>query len=116
MELTKVSKGKSGGWSSTHTLLIPSSPTFFPRSPSSSEDTIYQVHVSLFKPSHAMNLSGLALQHFLTSHPATSDNVLVLQDELDQPFGEVKRKDTGSARAIMVLGIYWRAWCERGIG
>lgn len=114
-QLTKVN-GKSGGWSCTLPLLIPSSPaTFFSSHPSDS--TIFSVNLCLFKPSHAMNLSGVGLKAFLqtrhpyfasTSHSTPSehastgtwntDDILVLQDELDLDFGSVKRKDAGSAR------------------
>ncbi|KAJ9476277.1 Mitochondrial MRF1 N(5)-glutamine methyltransferase MTQ1 [Pseudozyma hubeiensis] len=107
-----LSKHKTGGWSSTLTFLIPSSPTFFTSRDASSQ-TIYSIDVSLYKPSQPMNLSGVGLRAFLSSFqrsnptssdasdqgaPPISDNILVLQDELDLPFGHVKRKDFGSAR------------------
>ncbi|GAC94941.1 hypothetical protein PHSY_002514 [Pseudozyma hubeiensis SY62] len=109
---SRLTKHRSGGWSTTLTLLIPSSPTFFTsRDPST--QTVYSIDVSLYKPSQPMNLSGVGLKAFLSSfqrsnhatsdhsnqgaHPI-SDNILVLQDELDLPFGHVKRKDFGSAR------------------
>ncbi|SJX62347.1 related to MTQ1-S-adenosylmethionine-dependent methyltransferase [Sporisorium reilianum f. sp. reilianum] len=103
LHLTKVTAGKSGGWSATLHLLIPSSPTFLtPSSHPRSNDVIYQVQVSLYKPSQPMNLSGVGLKAFLSSHSPSassrSSDVLVLQDELDLPFGAVKRKDAGSAR------------------
>lgn len=88
---------------------------FFSSHPSDS--TIFSVNLCLFKPSHAMNLSGVGLKAFLqtrhpyfasTSHSTPSehastgtwntDDILVLQDELDLDFGSVKRKDAGSAR------------------
>ncbi|SPO48973.1 related to MTQ1 - S-adenosylmethionine-dependent methyltransferase [Moesziomyces antarcticus] len=92
-ELTKVRAGKSGGWAATFPLLV--------RSDSSSH--VYQVEVSLYKPSQAMNLSGVGLRAFLTAHhpnptdPAVVDDTLVLQDDLDIDFGLVKSKSTGSA-------------------
>ncbi|CDR99733.1 hypothetical protein [Sporisorium scitamineum] len=116
-QLTKVTKGKSGGWSATIPLLISSSPTFFTPSRSTPDDFIYQIQLSLFKPSHPMNLSGVGLKSFLHSHHPHStsprsgrieDDVLVLQDELDLAFGDVKRKDAGSARGHN--GIKDRYW------
>uniref|UniRef100_V5EV34 Methyltransferase domain-containing protein n=2 Tax=Kalmanozyma brasiliensis (strain GHG001) TaxID=1365824 RepID=V5EV34_KALBG len=101
--LLKVT-GPSGGWTATLPLLIPSSPRFF-SSRNPEDSTVYQVNVLLFKPAHAMNRSGVALKAFLASHGAEyssdrppSDDVLVLQDELDLPFGEAKRREGGSAR------------------
>ena len=108
--LTKVTTGKSGGWACNITLLIPSSPSFLniPLNATTLTNlyttTIYSVDLSLYKPSQAMNLSGIALKNFLSSHHpkfptlGIERDVLVLQDELDLSFGEVKRRDWGSAR------------------
>ncbi|GAC71596.1 predicted methyltransferase [Moesziomyces antarcticus T-34] len=93
-ELTKVRAGKSGGWAATIPLLV--------RASDCSSD-VYQVEVSLYKPSQAMNLSGVGLRAFLTAHhpnptdAAVVDDTLVLQDDLDVDFGLVKAKSTGSA-------------------
>ena len=113
--LSKVTEGKSGGWAAHLSLLVPSTPAFF-TSRGVPED-VYQVDVALYKPSQAMNLSGVGLRHFLHAHhpfytsPSLQhsdaagetgwrieDDVLVLQDELDLAFGEVKPKHAGSAR------------------
>lgn len=117
---TELTKSKSGGWSTTLDLLVPASPSFFSTRPL--DATVYIIQVSLYKPSQAMNLSGVGLKAFLASqshHNSASrgntqagsssnvatgnngwntDDVLVLQDELDLDFGQVKRKDVGSAR------------------
>lgn len=100
-QLAKVGRGKSGGWAATISLLV--APT-----PVAADSIIYQVDVLLYKPSQPMNLSGVGLKAFLHAHhprfaadakgPAPYEDVLVLQDELDLAFGEVKRKDAGSAR------------------
>ncbi|PWY99874.1 hypothetical protein BCV70DRAFT_212077 [Testicularia cyperi] len=112
-ELARTTHSKSGGWSATIPMLVPL--------PSShSDQVVYQIDVALYKPSQAMNLSGVGLKAFLEAHNTSSpssnpgfkvsgkgtssasesmaDNVLVLQDELDLDFGVVKRKTVGSAR------------------
>ncbi|CCF48529.1 hypothetical protein NDA11_004665 [Ustilago hordei] len=114
---TSLKKDQSGGWSASLQLLIPSSPAFLyqPSNPAVPPPTIYCVEALFYKPSQPMNLSGQGLKNFLTHHhpqyPSSSsssepsqqvwrieNDILILQDELDLAFGEVKRKDSGSAR------------------
>ena len=88
-ELVKL--GRTSGFSSSLKLLMPASRT---------SDLLYSVDISLFKPTQPMNLSGVGLKTYLSSHHPqwTPDDILVLQDELDLPFGSVKPKLAGSAR------------------
>lgn len=118
---TTLTRAQSGGWSTILHLLVPSSASFFTQS-LPSDATLYSIEIHLYKPSQPMNLSGVGLKTYLNHHhplypsppPFSSssavvgegkkegwrieDDVLVLQDELDLNFGEVKRRDRGSAR------------------
>ena len=50
----------------------------------------------LVKPQTYMNDSGEAVQSIMAYYKITEENLLVLHDEVDQPFGEIKyQKDRG---------------------
>jgi PTH1 family peptidyl-tRNA hydrolase len=51
--------------------------------------------VILVKPFTFMNRSGLAVKHFLESHRLGSNDLIVIQDDLDLEFGRIKLKDRG---------------------
>lgn len=49
----------------------------------------------LLKPETFMNLSGESVQPFMSWHNIIADNLLVLHDELDIPFGDIRLKTAG---------------------
>ncbi|TGN11859.1 aminoacyl-tRNA hydrolase [Leptospira ilyithenensis] len=53
----------------------------------------YRLH--LLKPLEFMNLSGKAVQTFAQLYKIPAANILVLQDEVDLPFGKIKNKIGG---------------------
>ncbi|MCF1190117.1 aminoacyl-tRNA hydrolase [Mangrovimonas sp. AS39] len=50
----------------------------------------------LLKPSTYMNLSGKAVQYWLTKEKIPLDNLLVITDDLNLPFGTLRLKTKGS--------------------
>jgi PTH1 family peptidyl-tRNA hydrolase len=50
---------------------------------------------TVLKPLTYMNLSGRAVQSFLSHRPLEPEKILVLHDELDLPFGRIKFKSGG---------------------
>lgn len=54
-----------------------------------------KVHV--IKPTTYMNLSGKALQYWMNELKIELDNVLVLVDDKDLPFGKIRLKAKGSS-------------------
>lgn len=61
------------------------------------QQTMGETRVMLMKPTTFMNLSGEAVQavaHFYKIHP---DNIIVVHDELDIPFGQVRMRVGGSS-------------------
>jgi peptidyl-tRNA hydrolase, PTH1 family len=66
-------------------------------------------NILLIKPTTYMNSSGLVLSH-LAKQGIKQDNILVVHDELELPFGTLKFKFGGSAKghnglkSIMALG------------
>lgn len=50
----------------------------------------------LLKPSTYMNLSGKALKYWMTKENIPLENVLVLTDDLNLPFGQIRIKTKGS--------------------
>jgi len=51
----------------------------------------------LLKPSTYMNLSGKALKYWMTKEKIPLENVLVICDDLNIPFGTIRLKPKGSA-------------------
>ena len=51
----------------------------------------------LLKPSTYMNLSGKAVKYWLTKEKIPLENVLIICDDLNIPFGTVRLKPKGSA-------------------
>jgi PTH1 family peptidyl-tRNA hydrolase len=52
--------------------------------------------IILLKPSTYMNLSGKALKYWMTKEKVPLENVLVLTDDLNLPFGTLRLKIKGS--------------------
>lgn len=50
----------------------------------------------LLKPSTFMNLSGKAIQYWLTKEKVPLENLLVITDDLNLPFGSIRLKTKGS--------------------
>ena len=50
----------------------------------------------LLKPSTYMNLSGKAVQYWLTKEKVPQENLLVITDDLNLPFGNIRVKTKGS--------------------
>ena len=48
------------------------------------------------KPSTYMNLSGKAVQYWLTKEKVSLENLLVITDDLNLPFGSIRLKTKGS--------------------
>lgn len=59
--------------------------------------TIGESRVFLIKPTTFMNLSGEAVQAVLHFYKIPPDNMLVVHDELDVPFGQIRTRVGGSA-------------------
>ncbi|WP_411822174.1 aminoacyl-tRNA hydrolase [Leptospira sp. 'Mane'] len=53
----------------------------------------YKIH--LVKPLEYMNLSGKAVQTFAQLYKIPATNIIVVQDEVDLPFGKIKNKIGG---------------------
>ena len=54
-------------------------------------------NVTLLKPQTFMNLSGEAVSAFLNKNHLPEKNILVIFDDADLPFGEIRYRDSGSA-------------------
>ncbi|RKE98611.1 aminoacyl-tRNA hydrolase [Ichthyenterobacterium magnum] len=50
----------------------------------------------LLKPSTYMNLSGKAVQYWLTKEKVPLENLLIITDDLNLPFGSIRLKTKGS--------------------
>lgn len=50
----------------------------------------------LLKPNTYMNLSGKAVQHWMAKENIAKENVLVITDDLNLPFGAIRIKTKGS--------------------
>ena len=59
--------------------------------------TISEVRVLLAKPTTFMNLSGEAVQAIASFYKISSDQIIVVHDELDIPFGQIRTRLGGSA-------------------
>ncbi len=53
--------------------------------------------VIAIKPTTFMNLSGDAVQAAVHFYKISLDNIVVIQDELDLDFGQIRMRETGSA-------------------
>jgi len=53
--------------------------------------------VALAKPQTYMNLSGQSVKGLLDRYELTADRVIVVQDELDLPWGSLRLRPSGSA-------------------
>lgn len=53
-------------------------------------------NVYLLKPSTYMNLSGNAVRYWLQKLPITEENLLVICDDLNLPFGSIRMRKKGS--------------------
>ena len=60
----------------------------------------------LLKPNTYMNLSGKAVKYWLEKESIPHENLLVITDDLNLPFGTLRLKTKGSAGGIMVLKTY----------
>lgn len=52
--------------------------------------------IRLLKPATYMNLSGKAVQYWLTKEKVPLENLLVITDDLNLPFGTIRLKTKGS--------------------
>ena len=59
--------------------------------------TIREKRVALAKPQTYMNLSGQSVKGLLDRYELTADRVIVVQDELDLPWGSLRLRPSGSA-------------------
>src|SRR5690554_661252 len=50
----------------------------------------------LLKPNTYMNLSGKAVQHWMEKEKIAADNILIITDDLNLPFGTIRIKSKGS--------------------
>ncbi len=53
--------------------------------------------VILLKPETYMNLSGEAIKEVMTYYKVDLDNMLIIYDDMDLPFGEIRVREKGSA-------------------
>lgn len=51
----------------------------------------------LLKPSTYMNLSGKAVRYHLQHRSVPTENLLVISDDLNLPFGKIRMRESGSA-------------------
>ena len=74
--------------------------------------TIDENKILLCKPQTFMNVSGRAVGAVLKNHPVTSDEVLVIYDDADLDFGDIRFKASGSSAGHngmeSVLGAFAR--------
>jgi PTH1 family peptidyl-tRNA hydrolase len=62
-----------------------------------SSQTLGSVRVLLAKPTTMMNLSGQALQKLMDFYEISNDKLLVVHDELDIDFGQIRTRVGGTA-------------------
>ena len=53
-------------------------------------------NIYLLKPSTYMNLSGNAIRYYLSKLPVTTEQLLVISDDINLPFGTVRMRKSGS--------------------
>lgn len=61
------------------------------------EARIQEERVLLVKPQTFMNRSGLTVQHLLANTPADDQDLLVIYDDADLAFGDIRLKSDGSS-------------------
>ncbi len=61
------------------------------------EGVMQEKNVVICKPQTFMNVSGRALQKFMKKHSVRTQDILVVYDDADLPFGSVRMKPGGSA-------------------
>ena len=61
-----------------------------------SEGTLESSDFFLVKPTTYMNLSGNAVQDFLSGHSIPIENILVVYDDINLPFGKIRLRKSGS--------------------
>lgn len=61
------------------------------------ETIINEEKVILLKPQLYMNLSGIVVKKYIDFFDIKIDDILVISDDLDQEFGNIKLKDHGSS-------------------
>lgn len=61
------------------------------------ETTVADEHVILLKPNTFMNASGNAVQKVMKKSGATAKDLLVVYDEANLPFGDIRVRENGSA-------------------
>ncbi|MCX6714576.1 MAG: aminoacyl-tRNA hydrolase [Candidatus Uhrbacteria bacterium] len=54
-------------------------------------------NIALMKPQTFMNVSGRSVKAFLAKHKCNASDILVIYDDADIPFGDVKFKQGGSS-------------------
>lgn len=52
--------------------------------------------LNLLKPNTYMNLSGKAVRYWMTKHDIPVENMLVVLDDLNLPFGKIRMRASGS--------------------
>ena len=53
--------------------------------------------IALLKPSTYMNLSGKAVRYHLQHRSVPNENLVVISDDLNLPFGKIRMRERGSA-------------------
>lgn len=53
--------------------------------------------IALLKPSTYMNLSGKAVRYHLQHRSVPTENLVVISDDLNLPFGKIRMRERGSA-------------------
>ena len=53
-------------------------------------------NIYLLKPSTYMNLSGNAIRYYLSKLPVTTEQLLVICDDINLPFGTIRMRKSGS--------------------
>jgi len=61
------------------------------------KNTLGETRVFLIKPTTMMNLSGEAVQAVMQFYKIARQNTLVVHDELDIPFGQIRTRTGGSS-------------------
>ena len=61
------------------------------------EDSFKGRHFHLLKPSTYMNLSGNAVRYWLRKLEIPLENLIVISDDLNLPFGTIRMRKSGSA-------------------
>jgi PTH1 family peptidyl-tRNA hydrolase len=62
-----------------------------------SEGVLFGEKVVLIKPETFMNLSGKSVEEVKNLHKLDAKNILVISDDIDLPFGDIRVRSKGSA-------------------